>query len=111
VISIHKLIYNLRLFYCQRKLKINWAPVAHAYNPSYSGGRVQEDGGSKPASQPQANCSQAPISKQKSQRKAGGVTRGVGPEFKPHCHKKKKNAENKLNMQFKNLEKDQGKQE
>jgi hypothetical protein len=28
--------------------------VAHAYNPSYSGGRDQEDGGSKPA---QANSS------------------------------------------------------
>jgi hypothetical protein len=32
-------------------------PVAHAYNPSYSGGRDQEDGGSKPAG---GNSSQAP---------------------------------------------------
>jgi hypothetical protein len=26
-----------------------WAPVAHTHNPSYSGGRDQEDRGSKPA--------------------------------------------------------------
>jgi hypothetical protein len=35
-------------------------PVAHAYNPSYSGGRDQETHGSKPA---QANPSRNPISK------------------------------------------------
>jgi hypothetical protein len=28
----------------------SWAPLAHAYNPSYSRGRDQEDDGSKPAS-------------------------------------------------------------
>jgi hypothetical protein len=27
----------------------NWVTVAHAYNPSYSGGRDQEDCGLKPA--------------------------------------------------------------
>jgi hypothetical protein len=37
-----------------------WAPVAHAYNPSYSRGRDQEDRGSKPA---WANSSRDPISK------------------------------------------------
>jgi hypothetical protein len=26
-----------------------WVPVAHACNPSYSGGRDQKDSGSKPA--------------------------------------------------------------
>jgi hypothetical protein len=26
-----------------------WVPVAHACNPSYSGGRDQDDHGSKPA--------------------------------------------------------------
>jgi hypothetical protein len=35
-------------------------PVAHACNPSYSGGRDQEDLGSKPA---WANSSQNPILK------------------------------------------------
>jgi hypothetical protein len=36
------------------------ALVAHAYNPSYSGGRGQEDRGLKPA---RANSSRDPISK------------------------------------------------
>jgi hypothetical protein len=36
------------------------APVAHAYNPSYSGGRDQEDCRSKPA---RKNSSRDPISK------------------------------------------------
>jgi hypothetical protein len=30
-------------------LFVSWAPVAHTYNPSYSGARGQEDGDSKPA--------------------------------------------------------------
>jgi hypothetical protein len=29
------------------KMRIGWAPVAYAHNPSYSGGRDQEDHGSK----------------------------------------------------------------
>jgi hypothetical protein len=34
--------------------------------------------------QPQANSSRDPISKKKkSQKRAGGVAQGVGPEFKP----------------------------
>jgi hypothetical protein len=41
--------------------------------------------------QTQANSSQDPTSKNPSQKRAGGVTQGVGPEFKPqHCKKKKK---------------------
>jgi hypothetical protein len=35
-------------------------PVAHTYNPSYSGGRDQEDHGLKPA---QANISRDPVLK------------------------------------------------
>jgi hypothetical protein len=64
--------------------------VAHAYNPSYSGSREQEDLGSKPA---RANSSQDPISKihhKKGEGGAGGVAQGVGPEFRPQYHKKKK---------------------
>jgi hypothetical protein len=53
--------------------------VAHVYNPSYSGGRDQEDHGSKPA---QANSSHDPILKNPSQKRAGGVAQGEGPEFK-----------------------------
>jgi hypothetical protein len=40
------------------KINSSWVPVAHACNPSYSGGRNQKDYGSKPA---QANSSQDPI--------------------------------------------------
>jgi hypothetical protein len=54
--------------------------VPHACNPSYSGGKDQEDCGSKPT---QANSSGDPISKNPSQKRAGGVAKGVGPEFKP----------------------------
>jgi hypothetical protein len=54
--------------------------MAHACNPSYSGGRDQEDRGSKPA---WANSSQDPISKTPSQKRAGELVQGVGPEFKP----------------------------
>jgi hypothetical protein len=42
------------------KNKIGRVPVAHACNPSYSGGRDQEDGGSKPS---EASSLQDPISK------------------------------------------------
>jgi hypothetical protein len=40
-------------FHCLYKIYIkmysHWAPVAHACNPSYSGGSDQEDSSSKPA--------------------------------------------------------------
>jgi hypothetical protein len=51
-------------------------PVAHAYNPGYSGGGDQKDRGSKPA---QANSSQDPSLKNPSQEnRAGGVAQDVG---------------------------------
>jgi hypothetical protein len=58
-----------------------------ACNPSYSGGRDQEDHGLKPAG---ANSSRDPISKNPSQKRAGAVAHSVGPEFKPQYHQKKK---------------------
>jgi hypothetical protein len=61
--------------------------VAHACNPSYSGGRDQEDHSSKTA---WANSEQDPISKTPSQERAGGVAQSIGPEFKPQYQKKKK---------------------
>jgi hypothetical protein len=62
-------------------------PVAHAYIPSYSGGRDQEDCSAKPA--------RSYLRKKKKIRIKGGVARGVGPEFKPHyCKKKKKKNDN-----------------
>jgi hypothetical protein len=64
------------------------ALVAHACNPSYSGGRDQEDNSLKPA---QANSSMRPcLEKNPSQKRAGGVAQGVGPEFKPQYGEKKK---------------------
>jgi hypothetical protein len=54
--------------------------VAHVYNSCYSGGRDQEDHSLKPA---QANSSWDPISKNSSQKSAGRVAQGEGPEFKP----------------------------
>jgi hypothetical protein len=77
---------------------MSYARVVHTWNPSYSGGRGQEDRSSQPA---QANSSQDPISKIPNTEKkvgggAGGVAQGVGPEFKPQyspspqkkiCHK------------------------
>jgi hypothetical protein len=60
--------------------------MAHACNPIYSGDRDQEDCGSEPV---QENSLQDPISKNSSQKRAGGVAYGVGPEFKsPYCKKK-----------------------
>jgi hypothetical protein len=64
---------------------MSYMVVTHACNPSYSGSRDQEDHGSKPA---QVNGSQDPILKNSSQKyRAGGVTQGVGPEFKTQYHK------------------------
>jgi hypothetical protein len=62
--------------------------VAHVYNPSYSGGREQEDGDSKSA---WANSSQDPILKKKNitKKRAGGVAQGVGSEFKQKKKKRK----------------------
>jgi hypothetical protein len=64
--------------------------VAHAYNPSYSGVRDQEDHGSKPT---WANSSERPYLKKKKKKaftkRSPGVTQGVGPEFKSQYGKKK----------------------
>jgi hypothetical protein len=61
--------------------------MAHTCNPSYSGGRDQEDHGSKPVLE---NSSQDPVLKNPSQKRAGGVVQGVVPEFKTQFCKRKK---------------------
>jgi hypothetical protein len=38
----------IRNMYCLREVKNSRVPMAHAYNPSYSGGRNREDCVSKP---------------------------------------------------------------
>jgi hypothetical protein len=52
------------------RIRIGWVPVAHTCNPSYSGGRDQEDRGSKPT---QINSSQDPLLKKPFTKRAGGV--------------------------------------
>jgi hypothetical protein len=59
--------------------------VPHACNPKYSGDRDLEDQGSKPA---KANSSRTLISKNPSQKGAGGEAQGIGPKFKPQYLKK-----------------------
>jgi hypothetical protein len=54
--------------------------VAHACNPSYSGGGDQEDQGSVPAP---GEWFVGPNLGKTSQERAGGVAQGEGPEFKP----------------------------
>jgi hypothetical protein len=71
-----------------------WAPVAHACNASYSGGRDQEDQGLKPV---EVNSSQDPVwkkihhKKKKKKVLVEWLKVYVGCEFKPrttHTHTK-----------------------
>jgi hypothetical protein len=55
--------------------------VAHACNTSYSGGRDQEDSGSKIAQLAQANSLRDPVSKIAVTERTGRVVQGEGPEF------------------------------
>jgi hypothetical protein len=75
--------------FAKQKRELCQVPVAHTCNPSYSGGKDQEDHGLKPA---WANSLLDPILKNLEQKKrAGGVAQGVGPEFKPqYCEKGRK---------------------
>jgi hypothetical protein len=59
--------------------------VAHVCNSSYSGGRDEEDGGSKPAQQI-VRKTLAP--KNPSLKRISALAQGVGPEFKSQCHSK-----------------------
>jgi hypothetical protein len=65
----------------EKRIMIYQAPVAHAYNLSYSGGRNQEDLGSKSA-WPDPNLEKTHHKKEGSEG-AGRVAQGIGPEFKP----------------------------
>jgi hypothetical protein len=56
----HSITIEHSLGLCGKRSKAGQVPVAHACNPRDSGGRDQEDRGSKPA---QANSSQDPILK------------------------------------------------
>jgi hypothetical protein len=55
--------------------------VAHACNPSYSGGRDEEDHVSKPALQIVWETLSQKKKKKPSQKRAGEVAQGIGLEF------------------------------
>jgi hypothetical protein len=72
--------------------------VAHAYNPSYSGGRDQEDQGVK---WPGQTIPQDSISKKKNITKKGWRSdSGVGPDYKPQHQKKPNSSLNKGRVYF-----------
>jgi hypothetical protein len=62
--------------------KIKEKPMTHAYNPSNSGGRDQEDHCLKPA---WTNSLRDLLLKilNNNKKRADGVAQGIGPEFKP----------------------------
>jgi hypothetical protein len=68
-----QVLHALSLSHMQTFFKLTWSrvPVAHVCNPSSSGGRDQEDQGSKQA---QASSSQDPILKNPTQKRAAEVT-------------------------------------
>jgi hypothetical protein len=72
-----------------RKITQGQVQVAHSCNPSYLGGRDQEDHSLKSAQANRNPILKKPISK----KRAGGVAQGVGPEFKLLYQKKKKKRE------------------
>jgi hypothetical protein len=55
-------------------------PEAHACNPSYSGGKDQEDRGLK---SPRQIVLETLSRKNPTQKRASGEAQGEGPEFKP----------------------------
>jgi hypothetical protein len=77
---------HYQFFYVTKTLN-NWVPVAHTCNPSYSGGRDQEDHSLKSA---WANSLWDPILKKPSQKKGWwNGSQCIGPEFKPQYRKRK----------------------
>jgi hypothetical protein len=61
----------------------NWAPVAPACNPSYSGGEIRRI---RAQSQPGQIVLETLSWKTLDKNRTGGVAQGEGPEFKPQYH-------------------------
>jgi hypothetical protein len=72
--------------------------VAHAYNLSYSGGRVQEDRGLR--SQPGQIVLKTLSQKTLHKNRTGGMAQSEDPEFKPQYCKKKERKKQQKNMDF-----------
>jgi hypothetical protein len=81
--STLKIFRSITVMHFRRRKKcfLRQAQVAHACNPSCSGGRDQEDHSSKPPGQ---------IVLETLSRKTLSQKAGIGPEFKPQYHTKKK---------------------
>jgi hypothetical protein len=75
-LSSHPNFKKVNVPFIIKKKKCCQVLVAHTYNPSYSGGRDQEDHGSKPACK---NNSQDPMSKNTPPQKRARVPQRVGP--------------------------------
>jgi hypothetical protein len=65
--------------------------MAHACNPSYSGGRDQDHSWSQPRQIVQETLSR----KNPTEKRVSGVAQDVGPEFRPQYYKKKKKKKEK----------------
>jgi hypothetical protein len=93
---------RLSLYKCRGGKSNSWQVlVTHTCNPSYSGGRDQEDRSSKPI---WANSMRDPISKNSITKNwAGGVAQGEGPQVKPQNHTKKKKNSSEITMHLKIL--------
>jgi hypothetical protein len=70
--------------YSFKAVGLSWASMVHIYNPSYTWDSDQEDHSS---SQPSQIVCETLSRKNPSQKRAGGVTQGVGSEFKAQHHK------------------------
>jgi hypothetical protein len=68
----------------------SWGLVTHACNPTYSGGRDQEDHGWSPAWANRSIVCEALYWKKLSQKRKSGVVQGVDPEFQPQYCKQNK---------------------
>jgi hypothetical protein len=69
--------------------------VVHACNPSYSGGKDQEDRGLKSTS-----LQDSYLEKTHHKKRAGGVAQGVGPEFKAQYWKKKRKKDTRIQFLY-----------
>jgi hypothetical protein len=76
-------------------------PVAHAYNPSYSG--RQRSGRSWFEARPRQIVHETLSQKNPSQERAGRVAQGVGPESKPQYCKKQNKTKQKTHQESRNL--------
>jgi hypothetical protein len=79
----HKYTTNASLKFCGSSKAL----VAHACNPSYSGGSNQEDRGSKPAWANRQTVRETLPQKYLTQKRSGGMAQGVALRSSPSIEK------------------------